>query len=97
MNKSARAYGSTTRAYIAVFKVNVGKQYPLKKNGDYRKLNIYDEDVIGLKTLRSFSYDSLYVYKNYYTSGGQRIFNREFIIYETPRTTIAGFVEIRSV
>lgn len=91
------AHGDTPRAYIAVFKVNTGKQFSLKTNGDYNKLNIYDEDQIGLKTLRPFSYDSLYVHKKYYTSGGQRIYNREFIIYETPRTTIAGFVEIRAV
>lgn len=89
------ASGDDHRAFVAVFKVNIGKQFHLKNKGDYKKLNIYDEDEMGLQKLRPFSYDSVWVHSDYSTSFGQQIFNDEYIVFEAPRATICGLVEVR--
>ena len=89
------ASGSEPRAFLAVFKVNVGNQFNLKHKGDHRIMKVRDEDELGLNKIRPFSYDSVRVFQNYKTTWGTKIYNSEYIIYEAPRCTIAGFVEVR--
>ena len=87
------ASGEDHRAFVGVFKVNIGQQFHLKNKGDHKKLNIY-EDEMGLPKLRPFSYDSVWVHADYNTSFGQKIFNDEYIVFEAPRSTICGLVEV---
>ncbi len=90
------ARGEDHRAFVAIFKVNIGQQFHLKSKGDHKKLNIYDEDEMTLTKLRPFSYDTVWVHSNYNTSFGQRIYNDEYIVFEAPRATICGLVEVHS-
>lgn len=88
------AGGNEDRAFVAVFKVNIGQQFHLKNKGDYKNLDIYDEDEMGLTKLHLFSFDTVWVHSNYNTSSGQRIYNDEYIVFEAPRATICGLVEV---
>lgn len=91
------AKGDREKGFLAVFKVNVGNPFILRNRGDHKRLNIHDEDQLGLNKLRPFNFDSVQVYQDYRTSFGQHIYNNEFIIYEAPRSTICGFVEVNPV
>lgn len=91
------AAGSDRRGFLALFKVNVGRQYHLKNSGDHRKLKLYDEYELALSKLNPFNYDSVYVHQDYYSASAMKIYNNEFIVFRSEQATIAGLVETRPV
>lgn len=91
------AVGNDQRGFLALFKVNVGRQYHLKNSGDHRKLKLYDEYELALSKLNPFKYDSVYVHQNYNIASGMKIHNNEFIVFRSEQATIAGLVEVKPV
>lgn len=89
------ASGSDRRGFLALFKVNVGRQYHLKNSGDHRKLKLCDEYELALSKLNPFNFDSVYVHQNYNIASGMKIYNNEFIVFRSEQVTIAGLVETK--
>lgn len=90
------ASGDEDSVYVALFQVNVGKQFDLRKRGDENKLRVSEDDIT-LQKLRPFGYDSVAVKADYQTEYGTHIYNNEYIVYESERVTVAALARVRPV
>jgi poly [ADP-ribose] polymerase len=75
------AGGSDSKAYLALFKVNVGKQKHITKHTS-------DCYTLNQSKLNKDGFDSVYAH------GGADLRNDEFIVYQSERCTVAFIVEL---
>lgn len=80
------ASGSSNRAYLALFSVNVGKTWNIFANG---KRYSSEHSRLNNSKVRTAGYDSVYA------KGGADLRNDEYIVYEEGRATIKYLIELR--
>lgn len=81
------AKGSSEKAYLAIFEVNLGKKWPVM--GDSKRHESWMSS-LNQKKVSDKGYDSVFA------KGGVDLLNNEYIIYEETRCTIKYLIELKA-
>lgn len=93
------AAGNEQCVYVALFRVNVGRQFVLQSVGDENKIKARTggQGTLSLDKLRPFGFDTVLVKAKYSTTTGMHIYNDEIVVYEPGRATISGLARIKAI
>ena len=80
------ASGSSGKAYLALFQVNIGKTWPIFANGQRHNSSHYS---LNQRTVEKNGYDSVFA------QGGADLRNDEYIVYEEGRATVKYLIELK--